>query len=570
MPHGRRYWERLTRWDRLYLAGFILVALLCLWKAPLAPASHDEGFYLTIPKRLLDGDIFFVDEWHGSQLAALLTYPLIWLHRLLFGFDGVVLHARYLYVLFQALTSAALYVCLCRRGPFALPASLYFFLFTPFDIMALSYNTMGLMLVALTGALLAVARRPRTFLFAGVLFAGAVLCCPHLLLGYALYTVAALGYAVAAREKGGAVAIRWAAFTLGGGICAILLLLFILTRASFSEVWRALPMLFSDPEHPQRFLRRMPLVAYGSSVAKIVPWGTVGFGVYGLALAAAAVDKKRAKHKLVYLGLSAAIALAMLIQLAPELTVSTYNFIMFPLALVGLMAFVVTKARNLRVFLFLYLGGIVYTLCIFVASNNGEYVLTAMSTVANVGSILLMGDAVAEARAENRRLFCGLCAVLAVLLAAQYSLMIYTKIHHKFCSTLDNSAYTQVIGEGPCKGLHVAPAAEAAYLEELDMLRPMLQKEGRVLYAAERPWYYLATPQLGVGAYSAWLSGETDFTIDRLAIYYEQNPEKVPEHILIPAGEEWDMAYLRQRILDPYDYTQADYEGAALYSRATR
>ena len=101
MRQGKRLFERLTRYDWIFLIGFVLVALFCLWKAPIEIQGQDEAFYLTIPKRLLDHDSFIVDEWHGSQLAAIFSYPLIWLHRLLFGFDAIVLHFRYLYIFFH-------------------------------------------------------------------------------------------------------------------------------------------------------------------------------------------------------------------------------------------------------------------------------------------------------------------------------------------------------------------------------------------------------------------------------------------------------------------------------------
>lgn len=566
MRQGRSCLKRLTRYDRLFLIGFALVAILCLWKAPLELPSQDEAFYLTIPKRLLDHDSLIVDEWHGSQLAAILTCPLIRLHRALFGYDAILLHFRYIYVFFQALCSAVIYGCFRKHGLSAVLSSLYFFIFTPFDIMALSYNTMGLMLVTLTGTVLAIAQHNKAFFFSGVLFAGAVLCCPHLMAGYALYSAAVLVCAAAARDRRKAIAVKWASFTLGGGICAVLLLAFILTRASFSEVWSAIPMLFSDPEHIRKPVMET-LRAYGLCLIRMVPHGPVIAAVYGAALIAALADRGRCARKLIYLGVSAVIAVVMLAELAPNVTSTSYNSIMFPLAPVGLMAFVVTEKRDPRVFLFTYLGGMTYSLCIFFSSNNGVYILTAMSAAANVGSIILTGGALMEAGTGDRRLFRSLSAVLIVLFAAQYSLMVYTKIHHKFWYDSDNSALTRVIREGPYQGVRVTPETEARYLEELEALRPLLDKEGNVLYADYSTWYYLATPRLGIGAYSAWLSGETDATIERLDAYYEQNPGKLPDYIFIPIRNRWNMEYFKQRILDPYGYVQTDDDGAMIYIR---
>lgn len=567
MRQGKRLLERLTRYDRIFLAGFILVALFCLWKAPIEIRGQDEAFYLTVPKRLLDHDSLLVDEWHGSQFSAIFLYPLIWLHRLLFGYDAIVLHFRYLYVFFQTLCSAVVYSRFRRHGLFAVLASLYFFLFTPYDIMALSYNTVGLMLVTLTGAVLATAKRGGTFCLSGVLFAGAVLCCPHLIAGFALYSAAVLIYAAAVKGQRKTVVVKWAWFTLGAGVCAVLVLAFVLARASFSEVWSAIPMLFSDPEHTRRPIIHT-LLAYAGNIVMMVPYGFVNIAVYGAALIAAIADRRRYDRGMIYLGVSAVIAVVTLAELAPGVTSTTYNSIMFPLVLVGLMAFVVTEKKDLRVFFFSCLGGLTYSLCIFFSSNNGVYILTAMSTAANVGSILLIGGALAEAKTGGRQLFRELSPLLIVLFAAQYALMIHTKIHHKFWSDAANSACTQVIQEGPYRGIRVTPETEAAYLEELESLRPLSDREGSVLYAASKTWYYLATPELSIGAYSAWLSGETDAVIERLGIYYELNPGKLPDYIFIPVRNDWNMEHLKQRILDPYGYVPISGDGAIIYSRA--
>ena len=567
MRQGKKLFERLTRCDWLFLVGFILVALFCLWKAPLEIQGQDEAFYLTIPKRLLDGDIFIADEWHGSQFAAVFSYPLIWLHRLFFGYDAIVLHFRYLYVFFQALCSAVIYACFRKHGLFAVLASLYFFLFTPFDIMALSYNTIGLMLVTLTGVILATAKRRRTYCLSGVLFSGAVLCCPHLAAGYALYSAAVLIYAAAARGRRNGILVKWGLFTLSCGVCAVLLLAFMLTRASFSEIWHSLPMLFSDPEHIQNPILDT-LRYYHLCIVTMVPHGRVSSAVCVAALLMAVMDNRRSARKLFYLSVPSVIALATLAELCPNVASTGYNSIMFPLAPVGLMAFVVTEKKDPRVFLFTYLGGMTYSLCIFFSSNNGVYILTAMSAAANTGSIILIGNALKETKTVDKQLFRDLSCLLIILFAAQYALMIYTKVNHKFWSSADNSSFSQVIQEGPYQGIRVTPETEAAYLAELETLRPLLDKEGSVLYAATRTWYYLATPELSIGAYSAWLSGQTDITIERLDIYYERNPGKLPDYIFIPIQNSWNMEYFQQRILDPYGYVRISDDSAIIYSRA--
>lgn len=553
----------LNAWDMLFLIGFALVTALCLWKAPLEIQGQDEAFYLTIPQRLLNGDAFLVDEWHGSQLSAFILYPLFRLHHMLLGFDGIVLHFRYFYVLCQALCAAVIYGRLRKLGWSAVIASLFFYLFTPYDIMALSYNTMGLMLVTLTGVNLAVAGSRKAYFISGVLFAGAVLCCPYLIAGYIAYSVAALLFARV--KKRGEAARQWLIFTLGALCVAALLMIFALTRASLADLWAALPNLLADPEHPARpFL--YTLAQYGYSAMHLFRYGAIYLAADCVALVAAALDRRRYARKPVYLAIAMLISAIMLIDLAPLAAAERYNAVMFPLAPVGLMAHLVTEHKARRVFLFTYLGGMTYTLCIFFSSNQYAQVLPAMSTAANVGSILLLGHALAEARPGGReRLLRLLSAATAALLLTQFALMIHTKINHKFLSQADNSALTQVIQEGPYRGIRVTPDTEAAYLAELAPLQAMADRQGTVLYASLRTWYYLATPGLGIGAYSAWLPDGSPATLERLGLYYRLNPGKVPDYILVPEHSRWDIALLLTLLPDEYAMTSVD--GAVIYSR---
>lgn len=201
--------------DMLFMGGAVLIFLLYLWKLPLEIQAADEQFYLTIPKRLLDGDVFVVDEWHGSQFSAFLLLPLMWLNKLLFGYEGVVLHFRVFYLFFQSLCAVTVYIRLRRYGVFGALAALFLYLFTPYDLMALSYDTMGLMLGALTGVFLATAESARAYFAAGLFFAGAVLCCPYLLAGYIVYS--AIVVLISAVTRKPTIVRNWLAFSLGGG-----------------------------------------------------------------------------------------------------------------------------------------------------------------------------------------------------------------------------------------------------------------------------------------------------------------------------------------------------------------
>ena len=550
----------------LFLVGFLLVLALCVFKAPLEIQGDDEAFYLTVPKRLTDGDIFVIDEWHGSQFAGFLMYPFMLLHRILFGFDGVVLHFRYLYVFFQAIFAIVIYLRLREYKLFAILASLFFFIFTPYDIMSMSYNTMGLMLVTISGTLMATSKSDGygSMFVSGLIFAGAVLCCPYLLVIYLIYTAGALIYI---DLRGLKTFKGWLAFSLGAGTLAVLFLGLVMTRTSLQGLFAAIPNLFTDPEHTVK-----PFYAtvrsYFIVIGYAYPHTTVLFSIYFFALAEAVIDKKRSEHRMFYLTVAAVIALVMVIGCLPTVLTNSYNYIMFPMALVGLMAHVVTRQKNHKLFVFLFLGGLLYSMCIHFSSNQHIYAISMASTAANVGSIALIGGALSERERDKRVSFANAAAVLIiVLIVCQLLLMVYVKINHKFASYTENSAFTQTIEVGPYKGLRVTPETQDKYLAEYASLQPLMDKEGSVLYACDITWYYLATPQLKIGAYSAWLSGYRESTIERLKLFYGLYPDKLPEYLLIPLQHRWDLDLFKREIIDRYGYQLIGEDGAMIYAR---
>lgn len=559
-----KYFRDKTNCDILYIIGFVGILLLFIYKAPLEIQGQDEAFYLTVPKRLMDGEIFVFDEWHGSQFSAFLVYPIMALHNLFFTSEGIVLHFRYIYIFFQALSAAVIYIRLRDYKLFGALASLIFFMFTPYDILALGYNTMGLMLVTLTGVILVTAKSKKAYFVSGLLFAGAVLCSPYLMAAYAFFTVGAIVYSVVKKSK--KCFISWLAFTLGAALLAAVLFAFILSRASLSEFINALPNIFDDPEHVSKpFFDG--IFGYFKSIYNAFNWGIAYFSLYGIMLIALIFDKKRYERRVFYMASSCAISICMLFEFASLLSTKTYNFIMFPFVLVGLISYLVTKNKNKRVFLFMFIGSLLYTMCIYFSSNQGFYIISAMSAAADVGSVILIHDALLEEKYKKSesRFSAGYIIVFA-LVVLQFSLMTYTKINHKFWSFSENSQLTAVIDEGPYKGIKVTNSTKSNYMSELSTLKWLEGKEGRVLYATKTVWYYLATDDLKVGAYSAWLSGESDITLERLEKYYSINPDNIPNYIFVPKTNGWAQTGFNE-FISKYGFKLVSSDGASIYSR---
>lgn len=170
---------------------------------------------------------------------------------------GIIFAARVFYVICHAVIVCVIYSRLKKYGYFSVFGCVLYFLFTPFDIMALSYNTMGLDLIALTGILMATAdySKKLPLIISGLAFAGAVLCCPYLAAVYVMYIIAvgvhyvikktALNKNVFNSELFSIKTFLW--FTLGVGILVAIFLVFVLSRVSINEIFSNLPIFLPIP-----------------------------------------------------------------------------------------------------------------------------------------------------------------------------------------------------------------------------------------------------------------------------------------------------------------------------------
>ena len=238
-----------------FAALFVLSFAFMLWKCPFGFGGSDEAFYLTVPHRLNLGDELFRDEWHLSQLASFFTLPFVSAYRHFSGSnDGIMLAARYTYAVIHALAALVIYLRLRRFGWLSVAGSIIYMLFTPFDMMCYSYNTVALDTLALAGVLAGTSDgRCSPDVAAGALFACAVVCCPYLVTVYALYLVMTALYRKTGKRTWQNPLLTWRCFgrvTAGIMITAALFAVFFFRHSSIADVAAALPGLFTDPEHP--------------------------------------------------------------------------------------------------------------------------------------------------------------------------------------------------------------------------------------------------------------------------------------------------------------------------------
>ena len=563
--------DKKRRWqDGAFLLLMAAAACFLFWKCRYGISSLDEGLYLTIPYRLMKGDALFLHEWHLSQMSGVLTLPVVWLYVTLNGStDGIILFMRCFCTAVQCLIAVLMYLRLRRYSYFgAVAASLCFALYIPFGIMALSYNSMGIMGMVLCGVLLLPGKKERKsfYVLAGLCYASAVLCCPHLLFVFILYlaVVAALTvYRRRAQKQQTAALSPWGVkgallITAGAAGAAVVFGIFVLSRAGLGDMITAFKHIMDDPEHPSLGLFTQAKT-YIKGILFATRWNKWLYLLLGLLLAVCVADRKRKDHRELYFW--SAAALTLVLMLVHFYYLRYINYVMWSINVMGPFLLLLSKKSTIRqLFTCLWIPGILYSICIHLSSNQIFITSSSASTVATVGSLMMLGVFLEELWEQRQRVsFRTFSACAAGLLAlAQLVTLGYMRYHSVFWDT-DAGMAGQIheITQGAQAGLVVSDVryeyhrASMALLQEVSVYNP-----DKVLYLTNSTWYYLEG-DYEMATYSSWLSGAGEHTLKRLQAYYELNPEKLPD-LIFASGE---YAETGVKLVRAYGYEETETPG---------
>ena len=547
--------EDKNKWqDILFIVLMAGGLLFSIWKCFYGFGGNDEAFYLTVPHRLTLGDAFISDEWHLSQLSGFLTLPFTWLYTTITGStDGIILAARFVYVIFHGVISVAIYTRLRKYGYISVFVCAFFFIYTPYNIMAMSYNTMGLDLVALCGVIMGTAsyKKKLPLIISGVAFAGAVLCCPYLAVAYILYGLCMIVHTLLKKKntkfilKSELFAGRtFLFFSIGIFALAAVFLVFALSRVSISEIFEYLPYLMTDPEHPQIAIGTR-INSYFKTIFECHSHFKIAIFSYLAMLVVMIFDRKRKLHRSVYLIVTTAIAILSI----PLVIFVYYNAAMFPAIFIGITSYILCDKKPKSLFASLFVLSIIYSVAICFSSNQYFYVISMVMTSGNIASYIFLAQLIREIRGSKDNITYAPAvkifsfAFVAFMILMQGSLQITAKANHCFWETGSPTTLTSQISTGPAKGIYTNYDNFCNY-ENInnDLHYYDTKQKDNILFLTAKTWTYLAVEDFPYATLSAWISGERPSSIERLKTYYSINPEKKPTYIYIPKQSEWDLS----------------------------
>ena len=549
------------RADKYKWQDYIFIALIAggiifaFWKFVFGFGGNDEAFYLTVPQRFNMGDTLIKDEWHLSQLSGFLLMPFVWLFTTITGStEGIILAARVLYIIFHATVSIVIYSRIRKYGYVSVFASVLYFIYTPYDIMAMSYNTMGLDFVTLAGVIMGTAsyKKKLPLIVSGVAFAAAVLCCPYLAVAYILYGICVLIHTFI-RNKETKFILKselfagktFLFFSIGIFALAAVFLVFALTRVSIKEIFNYLPYLMTDPEHPQIALGTR-FGMYFKSIYNCHSHFKIALFSYLVMIVVMIIDRKRKSHRSIYLIVTTAIVIFCYVLLLPQLTYSTYNAIMFPLIFIGITSYILCENKPKPLFASLFVPGIIYSFAICFSSNQYFYVISMVITASNIASYVFLAQLLREMKTTQDNIEYavwvkrGSFLFVAFMIFLQGAFQITVKAEHCFWESGNTSNLTAQIKNGPAKGIYTNVNNCNTYEQIYSDLQYYKNKqEDKILFLTSKTWCYLAV-DFPYGTLSAWISGEKPSSVERLKTYYRVNYEEIPKYIYIPKDSEWD------------------------------
>ena len=549
------------RADKYKWQDYIFIALIAggiifaFWKCVFGFGGNDEAFYLTVPQRFNMGDALIKDEWHLSQLSGFLLMPFVWLFTTITGStEGIILAARVLYIIFHATVSIVIYSRIRKYGYVSVFASVLYFIYTPYDIMAMSYNTMGLDFVTLAGVIMGTAsyKKKLPLIVSGVAFAAAVLCCPYLAAAYILYGICVLIHTFIKNKETKFIlkselfaGKTFLFFSIGIFALAAVFLVFALTRVSIKEIFNYLPYLMTDPEHPQIALGTR-FGMYFKSIYNCHSHFKIALFSYLVMIVVMIIDRKRKSHRSIYLIVTTAIVIFCYVLLLPQLTYSTYNAIMFPLIFIGITSYILCENKPKPLFASLFVPGIIYSFAICFSSNQYFYVISMVITASNIASYVFLAQLLREMKTTQDNIEYavwvkrGSFLFVAFMIFLQGAFQITVKAEHCFWESGNTSNLTAQIKNGPAKGIYTNVNNCNTYEQIYSDLQYYKNKqEDKILFLTSKTWCYLAV-DFPYGTLSAWISGEKPSSVERLKTYYRVNYEEIPKYIYIPKDSEWD------------------------------
>ncbi|MFT3982503.1 MAG: hypothetical protein QM697_01240 [Lachnospiraceae bacterium] len=329
------------------------------------------------------------------------------------------------------------------------------------------------------------------------------------------------------------------------GICipAVLFFAFLLTNVSITDFIRAIPYVLSDEEHGTSLI--YPLKKFFIGINEV--YGHSAYAGYLLILFTfflhcfSALKRQRTNLQVPVMTalkqLSAAAAL-LLFAFYFSRSLGHTGYIQTALCMTALPLFFLTKKKNWKLFFLLFAGGMIFSVVFSYSSNGYLYILSMGHFIASIASILFIQDYIAELSVSGKSKWGALSKIGSILFMAVLCIALIQTIVLRIVNVYRDAPLNELTAQitaGPAAGLYTTPEHLMMYENVYDTIRTYCQSDsigkenGSIFITKLLPYGYLCT-DLRCAAPTTW---RTAFNSTRLELYYDMNPDRYPDLVLV-------------------------------------
>lgn len=241
--------------NKYYIILGILLVIQIIRCFSGAQAYIDEQHYISLAYRFANGSRMFVDEIGIAQMMGFILMPIVKLYLILFNTtDGIFLYVRLWYVVMSFISALLIYHRFKNESNYAWFASIISFIFVPFSIMSLSYNSMAINFMIQSICLFDL--KNKSFIksmVSGILFSFVVICNPYMASFYLFSTI----YILIDKNKiSKEIVSNYLYSFIGICLIAILFLLFVFYGANIEEILNSFKYMV-DPTHSASLIKKI-------------------------------------------------------------------------------------------------------------------------------------------------------------------------------------------------------------------------------------------------------------------------------------------------------------------------
>lgn len=538
--------EKMKHENTIYIMIVIISSILLVLKLFITTENSfaDETQYITTAYRFFKGDIMLVQEWSVVQTSSLLLVPFWWIWDLISGGsnDGVILYFRVMYLLFKLFVLLySLY--LTKDKPYkhqVYLAGLIYYFFTPQNIEAISYNTLGLGMIYLVIVMILVDRgKIIDYILCGLAFTVAAFVHPYNVLLYPAYFFVVLGFWVYEKKKQKRCEMSsffkfkgffW--FSLSPLICVSLVIIYFFSQATLHEVMIGLKNTLTEPDHVYKepFLKGCvhKILHNIDTFAKDYIFVTLVNGMWCVMLLFGRL-KKRYFVKSTLAVLVFSFMYIMIAEKSFPMNIVFYAFFWFSFEEMILF-------RNCKIdYLLCILIAFGYSIAVSIGTNTG--VISAGSAMASIGLIsVVLWEFVyenneSEINNRNRIFDVTMFGIIIICTLIMRVALVWTEHYSP-------TVYSARIERGPMKGTWTKEYVRNSYYRDLDAMDLVGCNENDILLCGRvTPAAYLySRADIGVNAVYFF-----HMNYEWLDAYYELNPTKVANVIYYSEVDENDL-----------------------------